>query len=50
VKSIQRIFGENLRTMKSLFGKSGAQLESIKTEESYVVALMNMFKKREMRR
>jgi hypothetical protein len=43
-------FQQNLRLMKDLFGKSGAQLESIKTEDSYVVALMNMFKQREMRR
>ena len=43
-------FQENLRSMKSLFGKSGAQLQSIKTEDSYVVALMNMFKQREKRR
>lgn len=43
-------FKENLRTIKNLFGKGGAQLESIKTEDSYVVALMNMFKQREMRR
>jgi len=43
-------FSENLRAIKNLFGKSGAQLESIKTEDSYVVALMNMFKQREMRR
>lgn len=43
-------FQQNLRFMKDLFGKSGAQLESIKTEDSYVVALMNMFKQREMRR
>ena len=43
-------FEQNLRSIKSLFGKSGAQLESIKTEDSYVVALMNMFKQRELRR
>ncbi|MGB3077034.1 MAG: DUF58 domain-containing protein [Chitinophagales bacterium] len=43
-------FRENLRFVKDLFGKSGAQLESIKTEDSYVIALMNMFKQREMRR
>jgi len=43
-------FNENVRLMKSLFGKSGAQIESIKTEDSYVVALMNMFKQRELRR
>lgn len=43
-------FEQNLRSIKSLFGKSRAQLESIKTEDSYVVALMNMFKQRELRR
>ena len=43
-------FQVNMRTTKDLFGKSGAQLESIKTEEDYVVSLMNMFKKRELRR
>jgi hypothetical protein len=45
-----KAFTLNLRTMKSLFGKSGAQFESIKTEDNYVIALMNMFKKREMKR
>ncbi|MCY7410760.1 MAG: VWA domain-containing protein [Chitinophagales bacterium] len=43
-------FKENLRNVKDLFGKSGSQLESLKTEDSYVVALMNMFKKRELKR
>ena len=43
-------FKLNLRTIKDLFGKGGAQLESINTEDSYVVALMNMFKQRELRR
>lgn len=43
-------FSQNVRMIKDLFGKGGAQLESIKTEDSYVVALMNMFKQREMRR
>lgn len=43
-------FQQNLRSMKDIFGKGGAQLESIKTEESYVIALMNMFKQRELRR
>jgi uncharacterized protein (DUF58 family) len=42
-------FRQNVRAIKDLFGKSGSQLESIKTEDSYVVALMNMFKKREKR-
>jgi len=43
-------FHENVRSTKDLFGKSGAQLESIKTEDNYVISLMNMFKKRESRR
>jgi len=43
-------FRENLRLVKDLFGKSGAQLESFKTEDNYVVGLMRMFKKREMKR
>ena len=43
-------FQENVRSTKDLFGKSGAQLESIKTEDNYVISLMNMFKKRERKR
>ncbi|MBL0308920.1 MAG: DUF58 domain-containing protein [Bacteroidetes bacterium] len=43
-------FHENKKLTKELFGKSGAQFESIKTEDNYVIALMNMFKRREMRR
>ena len=43
-------FQQNLRSMKDIFGKGGAQLESLKTEDSYVIALMNMFKQRELRR
>ncbi len=43
-------FHENVRSTKDLFGKSGAQLESIKTEDNYVISLMNMFKKRESKR
>jgi uncharacterized protein (DUF58 family) len=39
-------FHENVKTTRDLFGKSGAQLESIKTEDNYVISLMNMFKKR----
>jgi uncharacterized protein (DUF58 family) len=45
-----KTFHENIRSTKDLFGKSGAQLQSIKTEENYVIALMNMFKRREMKR
>lgn len=43
-------FQENLRTVKELFGKSGAQLESIKTEDNYAISLMNMFKRRGAKR
>lgn len=43
-------FAEKVALTKSMFGKSGAQLETINNEDNYVVALMNMFKKRERRR
>jgi uncharacterized protein (DUF58 family) len=43
-------FAANLKGTKELFGKSGAQLESIKTEDNYVIALMNMFRKRGSKR
>jgi len=43
-------FAENMKLTKELFGKSGAQLESIKTEDNYVVSLMKMFKRREGKR
>ena len=43
-------FIDNQKQIKELFAKSGAQLESIKTEDNYVIALMNMFKKRELKR
>ncbi|MES2621143.1 MAG: DUF58 domain-containing protein [Bacteroidota bacterium] len=45
-----KTFHENVRATKDLFGKSGAQLESIKTEDNYVISMMNMFKKRERKR
>ncbi len=45
-----KMFQENARSTKDLFGKSGAQFESIKTEDNYVISLMNMFKKRIGRR
>jgi uncharacterized protein (DUF58 family) len=41
-----RSFTESVKKTKDLFGKSGAQLESIKTADNYTVALMSMFKKR----
>lgn len=50
VKKYATDFILHRKTIKDLFGKSGSQFESIQTEESYVVALMNMFKKREVRR
>jgi uncharacterized protein (DUF58 family) len=43
-------FRENLRLVKELFGRSGAQFESFRTQDNYVVGLMRMFRKREMRR
>lgn len=43
-------FAVNRKKTKELFGKSGAQLESIKTEDNYVLSLMSMFKRREGRR
>ncbi|MBL7778612.1 MAG: DUF58 domain-containing protein [Chitinophagales bacterium] len=46
----EKRFAENIKTVKNVFGKSGAQLESIKTEDNYVIGLMNMFKKREGKR
>jgi hypothetical protein len=45
-----KAFQENVKQTKDLFGKSGAQLESIKTEDNYVIALMSMFKRRAMKR
>jgi uncharacterized protein (DUF58 family) len=39
-------FQQNLKATKELFGKCGAQLESIKTEDNYVISLMSMFKRR----
>ena len=43
-------FVENQKQLKSLFGKSGSDLVSIRTDESYIVALMGMFKRRETKR
>lgn len=43
-------FKANVKSTKELFGKTGAQFESIKTEDNYVISLMNMFKKRERKR
>lgn len=39
-------FEENRKAAREIFGKSGAQLESIHTEDNYVISLMNMFKRR----
>jgi len=50
LKKYAKDFQVNMRMMKDLFGKSGAQLESIKTENDYVVSLINMFKKRALRK
>jgi uncharacterized protein (DUF58 family) len=43
-------FVENQKQLKVLFGKSGSDLVSISTDESYIIALMNMFKRRESKR
>jgi len=43
-------FAEHSKATKELFGKCGAELVSINTSENYVIALMNMFKKRESKR
>lgn len=45
-----RLFRENRAQLKSLFGKTGSDLVSVRTDESYIVALMNMFKQRELKR
>ena len=45
-----RAFAERKAGTTSLFRKSGAQFESISTEDNYVVALMNMFKRRGAKR
>jgi uncharacterized protein (DUF58 family) len=43
-------FHQRLKELKETFGKSGAELTSIRTDENYVVSLMNMFKRRELKR
>jgi uncharacterized protein (DUF58 family) len=43
-------FHNHVQSTKDLFGKSGAELATISTDENYVIALMNMFKRREMKR
>jgi uncharacterized protein (DUF58 family) len=43
-------FAEHSKATKEFFGKCGAELVSINTSENYVIALMNMFKKRESKR
>ena len=48
--SYAKQFVENQIALKSLFGKTGSDLVSIKTDDSYIIALMNMFKKRETKR
>jgi len=45
-----KLFIDNQRQLKALFGKSGSDLVSIRTDESYIIALMNMFKRREAKR
>ncbi len=43
-------FNNHLKNTKEMFGRSGAELATISTDENYVIALMNMFKRREMKR
>ncbi len=45
-----KAFHENIKAVKDVFGKSGAQLESIKTEDNYAISLMSMFKRRGQKR
>ena len=45
-----KLFSQNQAQLKALFGKSGSDLVSIRTDESYIIALMNMFKRREGKR
>ena len=45
-----KLFVQNQQQLKALFGKSGSDLVSIRTDESYIIALMNMFKRREAKR
>jgi len=45
-----KLFIDNQARLKSVFGKSGSDLVSIRTDESYIIALMNMFKRRESKR
>ena len=48
--SYAKQFTDNQIALKTLFGKTGSDLVSIKTDDSYIIALMNMFKKRETKR
>jgi uncharacterized protein (DUF58 family) len=43
-------FNTNAVQLKELFGRSGSELVSIRTDESYIIALMNMFSQRGKRR
>ena len=47
---IQKTFDEQQKSLKQLFGRSGAQYISIDTTANYVTELMKMFKEREIRR
>ncbi|MCS6818594.1 MAG: VWA domain-containing protein, partial [Chitinophagales bacterium] len=49
-KHYQEAFELKQNEIKETFGKCRAELTSIRTDENYIVSLMNMFKKREMRR
>lgn len=49
-ETYSKSFIQHLKDTKDLFGKSGAELATIRTDENYTIALMNMFKRREMKR
>ena len=45
-----KMFVDSQKQLKELFGKTGSDLVSIRTDESYTIALMNMFKRRQTKR
>lgn len=50
LRQYTELFDQRLRTTKENFGRAGAQLESMSTEDNYVNVLRKMFKKREVKR
>lgn len=53
-KAVRKAYGkqfyENLEKVKRMFVQAGADLVSIRTDDSYITKLMTLFKKRESRR